>query len=192
MKRDKTPRVVVFDLETQRSAAEVGGWDQAHRMGVSVGIVWDSRLDQFVTYLEKEVDGLIEHLQEADLVVGFNILGFDYRVLRGYSRFDFRTLNSLDILREIHVRLHHRVSLDALARATLDTPKSADGLQALQWWKEGRLDLIEEYCRKDVEVTRDLFYYALEKGYLLFDRRGEGRMRVPLEWDLDDLAARNG
>lgn len=186
---DKGPRIVVFDLETQRSAAEVGGWNKAFLMGISLAVIWDSRQDGFVTYFEKDVDRLIEHLRAADLVVGFNILGFDYSVLRGYSQFDFRQLNTLDILREIHAQLKHRVSLDAVATATLDTPKTADGLQALQWWKEGKVELIEEYCRKDVEVTRDLFYHALENGHLLFDRKGQGRMRIPLEWKLEDLVA---
>ena len=188
--QEKGPRIVVFDLETQRSAAEVGGWNKAFLMGLSVGIVWDSHLDDFVTYFEKDVDALIEHLQAADLVIGFNVLGFDYSVLRGYSKFDFRQLNTLDILREIHAQLKYRISLDSLGKATLDTPKTADGLQALEWWKEGKIDLIEEYCKKDVEVTRNLFYYALENRYLLFDRKNEGRMRIPLDWNLDELASR--
>ena len=184
------PRVVVFDLETQRSAAEVGGWNKAHMMGMSIGVVWDSHERKCTTYFEENVDGLIEHLQKADLVVGFNIIGFDYTVLRGYSKFDFKGLNTLDILREIHGRLRYRVSLDSVGKATLDAAKSADGLMALKWFKEGRLDLIEAYCRKDVELTRDLFYYALEHSYLLFDRKSEGRMRIPLDWKLEELVAK--
>ena len=182
------PHIVVFDLETMRGAADVGGWNKAHLMGMSVGVVWDSHQNQFTSYFEQDVDALIEHLQAADLVIGFNIIGFDYSVLRGYSKLDFRQLNTLDILREIHSHLNYRVSLDSLAKATLDTPKSADGLQALKWFKEGRLDLIEKYCRQDVEVTRKLFYYGLENHYLLFDRKNQGRLRVPLDWDLDQLA----
>ena len=180
------PLVVVFDLETQKSAAEVGGWNKAHLMRVSCGIVWDSRQDAFVTYFEDQVEELLSHLRRADLVVGFNIIGFDYSVLRGYTRFDFRSLPTLDILREIKEHLHYRISLDSLARSTLHCEKSADGLQALQWWKEGRLDLIKEYCRHDVEITRDLYRHVLEEGYLVFDRRGE-RLRVPIEWDLSTL-----
>ncbi len=183
------PHLVVFDLETQRSAAEVGGWNKAYLMGMSVGIVWDSLRGDFETYLEEDAEALVQHLQRADLVIGFNIMGFDYSVLRGYTRFDFRQLNTLDILREVHGRLKYRISLDALARATLDTPKSADGLQALQWYREGRMDLIAEYCKKDVEVTRNLFQFGLDHGYLLFDRKGEGRLRIPLDWDLDALVA---
>ena len=184
---DRGPRIVVFDLETQRSAAEVGGWDKAYLMGMSLGVVWDSHQQRFSTYFEKDIDALLTHLQQADLVVGFNIIGFDYSVLRGYTRFDFKQLNTLDMLRDIHARLRYRVSLDALGRATLNTPKSADGLQALQWFKAGRMDLIETYCQKDVEVTRDLFQYGLDNGYLIFDRKGQGRMRIPLDWDVAAL-----
>ena len=161
-------------------------------MGMSVGVVWDSRQQACTKYFEEDIDRLLEHLQAADLVVGFNIIGFDYSVLRGYSPFDFRTLNTLDILREIHQRLRYRVSLDALGRATLDAAKSADGLDALRWFKEGRLDLIAEYCQKDVELTRDLFYFGLRENYLLFDRRNEGRMRIPLDWKLEDLVSGGG
>jgi DEAD/DEAH box helicase domain-containing protein len=189
MAPERGPRIVVFDLETQRSAAEVGGWNKAYLMGMSLGVVWDSHQQGFTTYFEKDVDALVAHLQTADLVVGFNIIGFDYSVLRGYTRFDFRQLNTLDMLREIYDRLHYRVSLDALGKATLDQPKAADGLQALKWFQEGRLDLIEAYCRKDVEVTRNLFQYGLDHGYLLFDRKGEGRMRIPLDWTLEALMA---
>ena len=107
-------------------------------------------------------------------------------MLRGYTTLDFSTLNTLDILRDVHAQLGYRLSLDALGTATLNTPKSADGLQALQWYKEGRLDLIETYCRHDVDLTRDLFRYGLTHGHLLFDRKGEGRLRVPVAWDVDE------
>ncbi len=184
------PRLIVFDLETQRSAAEVGGWHKAYLMGMSIGIVWDSHQQDFTTYFEKDMDALLAHLHTADLVVGFNIIGFDYSVLRGYTTFDFKQLNTLDMLREIYAQLRYRVSLDSLGKATLDAAKSADGLQALQWFKQGRMDLIEAYCKKDVELTRDLFQYGLDNGYLLFERRGQGRMRIPLGWDLEALIQR--
>jgi DEAD/DEAH box helicase domain-containing protein len=181
------PHVVVFDLETQLSAAEVGGWNKSYLMRMSCGIVWDSREDGFTTYFEDQVDKLVAHLQRAELIVGFNVIGFDYSVLRGYTRFDFRELNTLDIMRDVHSHLNYRVSLDGLAQATLDTKKSADGLQALRWFKQGRLDLIEKYCRHDVEITRDLFRHGLDKGYLVFERKEQGKMRLPVGWQLQSL-----
>ena len=187
-KKEETPdeeteeHVVVFDLETQLSAADVGGWNKTYLMRVSCGIVWDSRTDEYTSYFEKDVPKLIEHLQAADLIVGFNCIGFDYSVLRGYSSYDFSKLETLDMLREIKEQLNYRVSLNSLAQSTLDEEKSADGLQALRWWKQGRLDLIEKYCRDDVRITRDIWRFGRDKGYLLFDRKNEGRMRVPIDF----------
>ncbi len=184
------PHLVVFDLETQRSAAEVGGWDQAHRMGLSVAVCWDSRQDDFVVYHESQVEALVEHLRRAELVIGFNVLGFDYAVLRGYTPFDFWRLNTLDILYDVRLQLGHRIRLDALAQATLGVPKLADGLQALTWWTEGRLDLLEDYCRQDVRVTRDLFRYGVDHGHLLYERRDGTPVPVPVEWNVAHLVAR--
>ncbi|MGB5230864.1 MAG: DEAD/DEAH box helicase [Desulfoprunum sp.] len=170
----------VFDLETIRSAAEVGGWNRCERMGISVAVVWDSLLGECVTYLEQEIDGLIEHLSALDLVVGFNSRRFDYCVLGGYSRQDFSRLPTLDLLEEVTNHLGYRLSLDRLAEHTLGEKKSADGLQALKWYQEGRIDLIARYCRKDVEITRDLLHFALEKGYLLFQNKAAKTVRLPL------------
>jgi len=173
----------VFDLETKRSAAEVGGWHKCEKMGISVGVVFDSKLNDFVTYLEDEIVGLIDHLQSFDLVVGFNNRRFDNRVLSAYTTEDMGRLPTLDLLEEVHAYLGYRLSLNRLAESTLGVEKSADGLQALKWYKEGRIDLISHYCRKDVEITRDLLYHALEWGYLLFANKAKQKVRLPLALD---------
>ena len=87
-------RVVYLDLETQRSAAEVGGWHNAHLMRVAVAVTFDTATDSFETFREADVSKLVERLDRADLVVGFNISRFDYQVLRGYTD---RDLNELPI-----------------------------------------------------------------------------------------------
>ncbi len=180
----------VLDLETQRSAAEVGGWNRADRMGISCGVLYDSKKDTFRAYLEDQIAGLIEDLQKIDLIVGFNIKRFDYLVLKGYSNFDFSTLNTLDILEDIHSRLGFRLSLAHLAQETLGTTKQTDGLQALKWWREGRIRDIVDYCKKDVKLTRDLFLFGRQNRYLIFSNRGQKRMRVPVDWQTDRLLSR--
>ncbi|MBU1003440.1 MAG: DEAD/DEAH box helicase [Proteobacteria bacterium] len=182
MKAMDNGRYGVFDLETRRSAAEVGGWHKADKMGVSCACLFDSDTGQTRAYLEEELPELIEDLQALPLVVGFNIKRFDYTVLKGYSRFDFRTLPTLDLLERVHERLGYRLSLDHLAQATLGAQKSADGLQALEWWKEGRIDEIITYCKQDVAVTRDLFLYGRENGYLLFTNKAKNVVRLPVSW----------
>jgi DEAD/DEAH box helicase domain-containing protein len=180
--RTDTPAYCVLDIETQRSAAEVGGWNHADRMGISCAVLYDSRTDRFLEFLEHQVDDLIDRLFTCDRVVGFNIKRFDYDVLRGYSRRDIRKLDTLDILEKVHEFLGYRLSLDHLAKITLGAEKSGDGLQALAWWKEGRIREIVDYCIKDVEITRDLYLFGLRNRYLLFQNKAKNTVRLPVSF----------
>jgi DEAD/DEAH box helicase domain-containing protein len=183
-KAKKSPgRYGVLDVETRRAAADVGGWGNAHKMGVSVAVLYDSGLDDCITYAQDELPALYEALARLDLIVGFNILRFDYKVLAGASPFDHRKLPTLDILERVHARLGYRLSLDGLAKATLGTQKSASGLEALAWWKEGRIDEIAAYCKQDVLVTRDLYTFGRDNGYLLFSNKAGKIVRLPVEWE---------
>ena len=133
-------------------------------------------------YEQDQMDDLVAHLQRFDLVIGFNHVKFDYAVLGGLHPFNFRGLPNLDLLVEVNNRLGYRLKLDNIAQATLDVGKSADGLQALKWWKEGRLDLITEYCRQDVEVTRDVYLYGREHGHVFFTNKAGQKVKLPIEW----------
>lgn len=176
-------RFVVFDLETQRSAEEVGGWHRAEKMGVAVAVVYDAQVGDFFTYLEDEVEQLVAHLAASELVVGFNNRRFDNQVLSAYCSTNLERLPNLDLLEEVHNLLGYRLSLNGLAEQTLGVSKSSDGLQSLRWYKEGRIDLIRQYCRKDVAITRDLLFFALENGYLLFANKKKEKVRLPLALD---------
>ena len=173
---------LVFDLETQRSAHEVGGWHNARDMGLSCAVVYASDTQQFETYYEKDVKDLVERLTRAALVVGFNTLNFDYKVLAGYFSFDCQAINSLDLLADLHRRLKFRVSLDNVAQATLREKKSADGLQALTWWREGRVDKIVDYCRQDVLVTKNVYEFGLENDFVRYRRKNGEQAMVVVDW----------
>ena len=172
----------VLDIETRRSAKEVGGWHRAARMGVSCAVVYDSACNDCLTFYQEDIPRLAEFLRKVDLVIGFNIQKFDYQVLSGILQFPWNELPTLDILVEVHSVLGFRLSLDHLAGQTLGVGKTADGLMALKWWKEGKLDKIVEYCRQDVIVTRDLYRFGLQNGYLLYKNKAGKCVRVPSKW----------
>ncbi len=173
----------VFDLETQLSARDVGGWHNAHLMRVSCAVLYDSREDEFSVFMEDDVEELIERLLGMDLVVGFNIERFDYQVLSGYTHIPLRKeVTTLDILKEVKKRLGYRLSLDHLATSTLGAKKAGNGLLALKWWRERRLERLINYCREDVRLTRDLFVHGHEKGYLLFKNKAGQLVRLPVKW----------
>ncbi len=181
---DNMPDVpyMVLDVETRRSAADVGGWNKAHKMGVSVAVLYDSETDIFTPYEQDDLPKLFERLRTAKLVIGFNISRFDYAVLQPFADYDLQTLPTLDLLLKIKKQLSYHVSLDNIGMTTFAKPKSADGLQALEWWKEGRLDLITSYCQDDVALTRDVYLHGRDKGYVLFTNKAGNKVRVAVAW----------
>ena len=172
----------VLDLETQYGAKEVGGWNNSHKMGVSCAVLFDSASGEFKTYLQDQIRDLVEDLSRLDLVVGFNVQKFDYNVLKGYLDFDFTSLPTLDMLREVYKRLGYRLSLDQLASATLGTKKGGDGLLALKWWKNGDVDKLISYCQEDVNITRQLYLFGHQYGYLLFKNKAGNLVRLQVNW----------
>ncbi len=181
---------LLFDVETQRSAAEVGGWGNTHLMRLALGVVYDCATGEFETYTEERAEALVERLFRAPVVVGFNSRRFDYSVLRAYTTRDLAVLPTFDLLEEIHKKLGYRLSLGHLAEHTLGRGKSGDGLQSLEWWKYGRLDLIEQYCRRDVELVRDLLAFAAREGHVLFQRKTGELVRLPVAWDEQTILER--
>lgn len=182
------PNIAVLDLETQRSAAEVGGWNNAHLMRVSVAVVHESLGDEFHIYYEKDVAALLVRLKTYDLVVGFNIKRFDYKVLQAYSKpGELDAVPTFDILEYVHKKLGFRLSLDKLATATLKTAKTGHGLEALKWFKEGEMEKLTDYCKSDVAITRDLFLFGLNENHLLFENKDGQLLRLPTAWDIEKL-----
>lgn len=177
-----TKNIVYFDLETQKSAAEVGGWRNARDMGMSVGVTYSTRRGGYKVYSEPMVDDLLEELQRADLIVGFNILGFDYEVLHGYTIFDLKQLPALDLMIDLQNIVNHRLSLDAVASATFGVEKTADGLQAIRWFKEGNLPPIAEYCCYDVKLTRMIHEFGGTHKRVFYQTRSGVTAAIPVNW----------
>jgi DEAD/DEAH box helicase domain-containing protein len=172
-----------FDLETQHSFDEVGGRNYVERLHVSVAVTYSSLTKSFKSYTEPQVFFLIEDLFQAETIVGFNIIDFDYRVLKPYTAKDLNQLHTIDMLAHINRRLGHRLSLNALAQATLSADKSADGLQAVTWFRQGKIAELISYCKDDVDLTRRLYEFGRENGYLLYHDRFSGETKkVQVEW----------
>jgi DEAD/DEAH box helicase domain-containing protein len=191
------PRIQYFDLETQKSADDVGGWGNIHKMGLAVGVVWDSLDEDYFTYLEADALKLVDKLRTADLVVGFNVIGFDYTVLQPYANekhIDLQEIPTFDMLTDVHKKLNHRLSLNNLAECSLGAQKTADGLESLKWYKEflagdkAKLDKIIEYCKMDVKITRDLFLFGADNGFVEYTNRSKtAKNRLTVDWTLNSL-----
>ncbi len=159
---------IVLDLETQKSFEEVGGRGKNHLLKVSVCGVYDYSQNQYSIYEEHELPRMASMLQTADQIIGFNIKNFDFAVLQPYMNFDLAQLPYFDLLEEIEKVIGHRIKLESVAQGTIGSGKSGNGLEALLYYRNGRMDLLKKYCLDDVRVTKEVYDYALKNQKLLY------------------------
>lgn len=159
---------IVLDLETQKSFEEVGGRGKNHLLKVSVCGIYDYSRDEYQIYEEHELPRLGSILQSADQVIGFNIKQFDFAVLQPYLNFSLDSVPYYDLLEEIEKVIGHKIRLEAVAQASIGSGKSGNGLEALLYYKNGKMDQLKRYCLDDVKVTKEVYEYALANQKLLY------------------------
>jgi DEAD/DEAH box helicase domain-containing protein len=173
---------VVLDVETQKGFGEVDR-KKLHLLKVSVACIYDSAADQYLAFEERELSKMEEYLKKADLVVGFNIRDFDFEVIQPYMLTDLKALPLLDILVDFEKVRGHRISLQSVAQATLQSSKSGSGLDAIEHFKEGRMEELKKYCIDDVRITKEIFDYGVKHGKIKFiSNRDYQTHDVPVSW----------
>lgn len=173
-------KLVVLDLETKKLFHEVKN-GKHELLEVSVCGIYDGATDSLKAFLEAELSEIWPILENADLIVGYNIKKFDYRVLSPYYKGDLYKLATLDLYEVVKENLGFALPLDALAHATLGVRKSGSGLKAVKLFKEGRIGELKDYCLDDVKITRDLFFYAKDKGHLKFFDFANTLKEIPVD-----------
>jgi DEAD/DEAH box helicase domain-containing protein len=173
-----TPDAEIFlDIETLRLSNEVaGGWSSIRDFGLALAVTWDAK-NEFRAWLEPEAAALIAELAAFSRVVTFNGDRFDLEVLSAYGSTSALRKKSFDVLADLSRKLGFRVKLDDLARATLGTKKSGSGLDAVKWWREGKVDEVRKYCEMDVAILRDIVTHGRNKGFVVVDAK-----RIQVEW----------
>ncbi len=174
--------IVYFDLESQKLFEDVGGRD-ASKLLLACGVTWSTERNDFAVYWEKDAAALVNELKNADRVVGFNIIGFDYEVLKPYvPTVNFRSFRSVDMLQDIFHTLGFRLSLDSIAKATLGATKTADGVQSVIWYRNGELDKIAEYCKADVDITRRVYEFGRDNGFIHYYSKLGSKLKLAVNW----------
>lgn len=158
---------VVFDIETANWLGENGASDLKDLNVALVG-TYESATDSYESFLEADFPRLWQVFERAEVLVGYNSDHFDIPILNKYYPGDLSKIRSVDIMKEVHASLGRRLKLDSLAEATLGEKKSASGIQSLEWWRNGEIEKVRDYCIKDVEITKKVFEYALKHGVLKY------------------------
>jgi len=153
-----------------------GGWSNIARFGLAVAVTWDEQ-SRFRRWFEQDVKSLITELEQFDRIVSFNGDRFDFEVLRGYHPVDKLLPKSFDLLASLHRTIGFRVKLDDLARETLGNRKTGNGLDIVQWWRNGRKEEVCNYCENDVQLLVDLMEFARKNKHVVVKSR-----QVPVAW----------
>lgn len=169
-------RRITLDIETVSAASRF----DIESMELSLIGIHDSETDEYSSYVKEELVRLWPLLEKADVLVGYNSDHFDIPILNKYYAGDLTQIKSIDLLAEIRKSLGRRIKLDSVAEATLGEKKSGNGLDAVTWWKEGKIEKVRKYCLDDVRITKDIFEFALKNGFVWYMDFGE-KKKIPLE-----------
>lgn len=174
--------LVFFDLETQKLFEEVHGRNPSELL-LACAVTYSTARNDFAVYWEPDAAALLDELGRADKVIGFNILQFDYEVLRPYApRFNFRALPTLDMLLDLRRALSFRVPLESLAKACLGAAKSGGGIESVKWFRAGEKQRVAEYCKSDVDITRHVYEFGRENGFVYYYSKLGSKLKVAVNW----------
>lgn len=169
---------VIFDVETKKLFSEIEG-DNPGDLGVSIVSLYKRILNEnleetegkMLSYWEKDFPSMWKHFQDADRIIGFNTFHFDIPALKPYADFPFERLKHFDIMDYVKNSIGRRISLDSIAKETLDTEKIDVGINAVMYWKNGdkkSLEKLQKYCESDVDITKQIYDFGLKNGHLIY------------------------
>lgn len=169
---------VVLDIETKYSFRD---FDDPKKLQVSVAVIYDYKDSQEKIFEEKELNRLFSILESSSYIIGYNVANFDIAVLQAYYPGDISVFTPFDILDDIKEKIGRRISLNEVVSATLGKKKSGHGFQAIDLYKEGKIDELKRYCRDDVLLTKELFEYGV-KNSEIFYLTSNGKIAIKVDW----------
>lgn len=174
--------IVYFDLETRQHAEDLSpqdvdlGWDRLRRGegGVSSLAIYDSEDSWLYLYDDFTMRAAAQHLEQADVVVGYSSTAFDVPVVEGLVGRRLALRHHFDIYAELAragaerglVGTKGDCTLDRIAKRNIGRGKINHGSHAKELAQQGRWAQLFSYCADDVRLTRDLFKYVCEHGGL--------------------------
>ncbi len=175
--------LVFFDIESQNLLQDVGGRQNISQLKLACAVTWSTVRNDFAVYMEKDVEALFDELKSATRVVGFNLREFDYQVLQPYSAsVRLASIPTLDLYLDVRKTLGFSLGLDAIASATVGVGKTADGIQAVTWFRNGEHEKMIEYCKEDVDVTRRVYEFGRDHGFVYYKSKLGSKLKVSVHW----------
>lgn len=170
-------REIIFDIET------IGDIRNFSELKVTVVSIYEYETDSYRSFCENELSQLWPIFEKSERLIGYNSEHFDLPILGKYYMGDLTKIPHLDLLKVIKEMSGSRYKLNDIAKATLQIEKSADGLQAMKWFEEGKIDEIKKYCEQDVKVTKEIYEYGKQNKMLYYNTLTGDLMPIAVNFD---------
>jgi DEAD/DEAH box helicase domain-containing protein len=168
---------VTFDIETVGDFRSNGDFSN---LEITVVGTHDSDTGELKGFFQEDFPQMWKLFESADVLVSYNGDHFDIPILNKYYAGDLTKIKSVDLLKEVRNILGRRLKLQSIAQATLGRGKTSDGLEAMDWWAQGKKDKVMEYCLADVAITNEIYEYAKKNGSLKY-KDYEGIREIKLD-----------
>lgn len=160
---------------TQDLFDDVGGRDNVDKLKVACAVTYSTAKNDFTVYWEQDVPALLAELKSATKVIGFNLQPYS-------SQIRLASIPTLDMMLDLQKNFGFRVSLNSLASASLGAAKTADGVQSVEWFRRGELDKVAEYCKADVDITRRVFEFGRDNGFMFYKSKLGSKLKAAVNW----------
>ena len=180
----KTEQFIYFDLESQLTAEEVGGWDKTKTRlrKFSVAVAFSTIDQRLHIFSEKDIAKLMQLLQSGPVVVGYNIKNFDFEILSGYPKVKTGKIKCLDLMLAIQEKTGQRVSLTDLREANFFEFEPEDYEDSITLWKKGMIYQLIEQCCNDVLAMKQIHELGRSKKKILVNKTHTESALVKVSW----------
>ena len=163
------PNVIILDIETRAGFRKKS---DVFEFGMSVGGTYSYKQRKYTFYYEDDLKDLITVIDNADIVVGYNLYRYDYCVLAGLctNRSNIFRLPTFDMLQQIFTMTGQRLTLTNIYKQTygLSTNKKKDKVKAIDLYEQERYQELENYLKHDLWITQQVFNAACKMGNLKY------------------------
>ena len=162
-------KVIVFDAEIKNVIdLKTITWNDHHLMGISVAVGFHYETMEYRVYMDDNIGELYAAINDADLVSGFNILGFDIPLFQKTPPIQLvkpkKVYDMLEYSRRAvgwfpGARFPSGLKLDNHLEGTFGESfmKTEDGANAPVFWQQGKIGKVISYCVADVKRELTLF-----------------------------------
>lgn len=176
---------LVIDIETSNSFADVGGKQNIHLLNISVIGVYSYKRDEFLAFEQKDFADFEKLLKQTGAFIGFALHYFDIPILKNHFKHipqEFKKLKVIDILEEVENQRGHKIGLDAMAQANINAGKTGHGLEAIELYRDGKIEELKSYCLNDVKLTKELYELGEKQGSLIIPSKYTMPVKINIAW----------